>query len=432
MSYVLWVKERAYYSRRVPEIVREFDSREYVRVALKTDSKSEAKQKAAIMNQEVENYWKDLVQNRQQHENSRFRKTARIAQQMGFAYKPMSQVIHLPILELLERVLILKDAPQKLAEAVLGSKEEPEVTLEQALEMFWNLTKDKIMGKSEFQIRKWKNPRRKAVEDFIALRGNKSFKDVCRDDTVAYRDWWLERVKSEKRDAETANKNLNYFKTFLDMVSGHLNINLNIDHLFKKLRLKERKKKTRFPFTSEQIVSILSSPKLDNMHPEAKWFLHIMAETGARPSEIVGLTNENIVLNEAIPYIDIKEPEGGELKTDYSPRKIPVVGYALEAFRQLPEGFSHYRNKSDIITTAINKFLRENKLISGKGYTCYSLRHSFQDRLLKANAPDRVQTDLMGHKFKDRMDYGLGADMEQRFEFMEKVCLKQRSLTELN
>ena len=110
MSYLLWIKDRAYYSRRVPEIVREFDSRRYVKTALGTDSKSEAKRKAAIINVEIEEYWKGLIQNRQQHDNNRFQKTIRVAQQMGFAYKPMSQVIQLPILELLERVLVLKDA----------------------------------------------------------------------------------------------------------------------------------------------------------------------------------------------------------------------------------------------------------------------------------------------------------------------------------
>lgn len=67
--------------------------------------------------------------------------------------------------------------------------------------------------------------------------------------------------------------------------------------------------------------------------------------------------------------------------------------------------------------------LRENKLLPSENHTLYSLRYSFQDRLLAANAPDRVQTDLMGHKFQ-REDYGNGASMEQKLEYLEKIKLK--------
>lgn len=426
MSYVLWIKGRAYYSRRTPEIVRQFDSREYIRIALKTDSKEQAKRKAVLLNETVEDYWKELLHNRQQHENAHFKNTIRIARQMGFTYKPMPQVIQLPINELLERVLALQSATPKQVEAALGGKEESEITLLQALGMFWNLSKDKVMGKTEFQIRKWKNPRRKAVENFVALRGNKPVKHINRDDIIVFRDWWIDRIKDEKKNADTANKNLLHLKSVLETVSGHLKIDLDIEHLFRKVLLKVKRTKTRFPFTIEQINNILESPKLERTHKEIKWFLHIIAETGARPHEILGLSREHIRLNEPIPYIDIKEPEGSELKTEYSPRKIPLVGYALEGFRNLPDGFTRYRNKSDILTTAANKFLRTHKLVPDKGYTCYSFRHSFQDRLLKAKAPDRVQTDLMGHKF-DRPDYGLGADMETKLDYMNMICLKTRN-----
>lgn len=423
MSYVLWINGRAYYSRRTPEIVRQFDPREYIRIALRTDSKEQAKRKAVMLNETVEEYWKELLQNNQQHENARFRKTILIARQMGFTYRPMSQVVQLPINELLERVMALQTASPNQVEAALGGKDEPEVTLLHALDMFWNLSKDKIMGKSEFQIRKWKNPRRKAIENFIALRGNKAIKHINRDDIIEFRDWWIDRIKEEKKNADTANKNLLHLKSVLETVCGHLKIILDVDHLFRKVLLKVKRTKTRFPFTLEQINNILKSPKLERTHKEIKWFLHIIAETGARPHEILALSKENIKLHEAIPYIDIREPDGGELKTEYSPRKIPLVGYALEGFRNLPDGFIRYRDKSDILTTATNKFLRVHKLVPPKGYTCYSFRHSFQDRLLKAKTPDRIQTDLMGHKF-DRPDYGLGADMETKLDYMNMVCIK--------
>jgi len=46
-------------------------------------------------------------------------------------------------------------------------------------------------------------------------------------------------------------------------------------------------------------------------------------------------------------------------------------------------------------------------------HTIYSLRHSFQDRLLPVNTPDRIQADLMGHKF-NRPQYGEGATLAHK------------------
>lgn len=56
-------------------------------------------------------------------------------------------------------------------------------------------------------------------------------------------------------------------------------------------------------------------------------------------------------------------------------------------------------------------------------HSSYSLRHIFQDRILSVNCPDRIQADLMGHKF-NRPVYGAGATLAHKLEWMEKVKLK--------
>lgn len=130
-----------------------------------------------------------------------------------------------------------------------------------------------------------------------------------------------------------------------------------------------------------------------------------MAETGAGISELVGLLPEEIVLDADIPYIDIKPRKKKGLKTKYRARKIPLVGYALEAFKACPKGFTDYSGRPDSLSTTLGKFLSENDRFPTTRHSVYSLRHSFQDRLLDANTPDRVQADLMGHKFS-REAYG--------------------------
>jgi hypothetical protein len=62
-------------------------------------------------------------------------------------------------------------------------------------------------------------------------------------------------------------------------------------------------------------------------------------------------------------------------------------------------------------------------MLPSENHTAYSLRHSFQDRLTAVDASDRVQADLMGHKF-NRETYGKGASLEKKFEWLQKICLK--------
>ncbi|MCX5495752.1 hypothetical protein OSH11_13645 [Kaistia dalseonensis] len=49
-----------------------------------------------------------------------------------------------------------------------------------------------------------------------------------------------------------------------------------------------------------------------------------------------------------------------------------------------------------------------------------SIRHSFQDRLTAADMPDRLQADLMGHKF-NRPRYGEGPTLEHKLEWLKRV-----------
>src|SRR5690606_6953731 len=223
------------------------------RVSLKTDSKAIALQKAIVFNEQVEAYWQDLINNRSHHDNTKFGKTVRIARQLGFAYQPMSAVANLPILELVERVLALKDASPGQVEAVLGGRPEPTITVKQALEKYCGYTKDKIVNKSPDYVRKWKNPRIRAVENFIKAVCNKDIKDITREDIVAFKDWWLLRIEHDDMNPTTANKDFIHLKVIVETLSDNMKLGLDIRHLFKKIKIQTRYKQTRLPLTTEQI-----------------------------------------------------------------------------------------------------------------------------------------------------------------------------------
>ena len=116
-------------------------------------------------------------------------------------------------------------------------------------------------------------------------------------------------------------------------------------------------------------------------------------------------------------------PEGRRLKTDDSEREIPLVGVALAAMRLHPKGFPRYRDKSSGLSATLNKYLTENGLRPTTDHSVYSLRHSFKDRLIGAEAPDSLIDSLMGHKtYKPK--YGKGPSLELKLKFMERIAFR--------
>lgn len=56
-------------------------------------------------------------------------------------------------------------------------------------------------------------------------------------------------------------------------------------------------------------------------------------------------------------------------------------------------------------------------------HSAYSLCHSFQDRVLAVEVPDRVQVELMGHKF-NRPKYSNDTSLSQKPDWLNKIKLK--------
>ena len=168
---------------------------------------------------------------------------------------------------------------------------------------------------------------------------------------------------------------------------------------------------------------LLNAENLKGLNEQARNCLYASAETGAGLNELTGLLPEDILLDDEIPHIWIRPRKGRSLKTKFRERKIPLIGFALEAFKACPNGFTQYRDRPDALSGCLSKYLLENKLLPSDQHTVYSLRHSFQDRLLAVNAPDRVQADLMGHKFQ-RPAYGDGATLLQKLHWLQRIKLE--------
>jgi integrase len=407
MNYLLHIKGNYYYLRRVPTYLKAYDPRQEIRVSLFTDSRKEAARLAALKNEEVEAYWKQLITEKRTHCPQTFKtihRQSRLARFTGgFSLPTLPAAIpdqHKP------------DAPAP-------------VSIEEGLELFWGFARNKTMNKTPNQLRKWRNPRRTAIRNLINCIGNKPMQDVTRGDVLKFRDWWIDRIQEEGLGANAANKNFIQTKVIFETVSDNLGLNLDIKGLFQKLILEENDENRRLPLESEYIRNVLLNPdNLKGLRDQEKYVLYAIAETGAGISEHLSLLPEDIHLDCDVPHIEIKPRHKSSLKTRYRKRIIPLVGYALEAFKACPQGFTDYRDRPDRLSGVLNRYLRENNLLPTENHSVYSLRHSFQDRLLAVNTPDRIQADLMGHKFH-RPRYGDGATLSHKLEWMKKIELKQ-------
>lgn len=402
------------YNRHIPAFIKEYDKRNKIQVSLNTKCEITAIKQAIGLNDNVEAYWKSLLQYKTKHSTERFKALVKVSKQFGFTYKSHMQLPLLELRELISRIIYAEQnkADDLVTDAVFGKEEPIDLMLSEALIRFWDYSKPKLINKNADQQRKWRNPRIKAVNNFIKQVGDKPINNITNLDMIKLRDWWLKRMEKEDIKADTINKDFTHLKGVIETVSTHEQISIEIEKIFKKVQIKETNQGTRTAYSSEFIRNeILNSGKLDEMEDQAKCILHICIETGARPIEIVNLIEDDIHLNAQVPYIYIKPRKGYSLKTQESERKIPLIGNSLNAFKAYPKGFDKYKGKSDKLTSYINKYLARRSLRPTRKHSLYSFRHSFQNRLNELELPDRIQCQLMGHKFK-RPKYGDGASLE--------------------
>jgi site-specific recombinase XerD len=412
-----------YLVRHVPVDYRAVEPRKEVWVPLKTDSETLAQQKAARIWDKTVAGWEAKKAGDTSDAERAFTAAQDLAKARGFRWLTADGVAKLPRDELLDRVETVAKANgapnSKEAAAVLGGAKEPAITVNRALALYWELAADTTRGMSEDQVRRWRNPRIKAIGNFVKIAGNKVLAEITRDDMLKFHAWWSKRLIGEGLSPNSANKDIGYFESTLRTVVEKRQLGFMLP--FGKLTFKEDDEKTRPPFSEKWIKGKLLSPgALDGLNPEARGVIYAMVNTGARPSEIVGLLPHHIHLDAKVPHIEVKA-EGKKTKNKQSRRVIPLVGISLKAFREFPEGFPSYRFK-DRISDTVNKFLRENGLLESEEHTLYGLRHSFEDRLLRAGVDERIRRDLMGHSLGGRQRYGQGATLEHARKLLKAVA----------
>jgi integrase len=419
--------EHYYIRRKVPARFAPVEPRKIIQLCLFTDSPKIAAKKAGEVWSELVEGWECKLEGNDAEADARFESAMKLAQRRGYRFHQVEQVAKLPIAELGKRLDAVKGKTGKIdkleAEALVGLAPVPKLNVRQAFDEFYKVGADKIIGKSEDQIRRHKAPRKKATNNFIAAVGNKALAEVSQEDMFTFRSWLIQKVAAKEIQAASVNKDLTYLKAMWATVARAKQIKLNYGNEGLTITDTTKKKNTRPPFSDSWIkTKLLAKGALDGLNTEARLILLGMVNTGYRPSEGAGLIADTIRLDTDVPHIIIRPEDHRTLKNANSERIIPLTGISLEAFKEAKNGFPRYASNNASLSATVNKFLRENGLLENDETSMYSLRHSFEDRLLVAGIDERIRCDLMGHGLK-RERYGRGGDLDHIHKLLIPIAL---------
>ena len=415
--------------RRVPAEFAPFDRRNPVRVTtgirVADDPRGvRAGEVVQRLDTDLVRYWKDVRSGKDANAEARYQQACTRARILGFAYAPATDAaVQLPVDDVLKRfeTLILRGSAAKPADvsAVLGGEEPPEVMTATMLDDYEDCMRAGLASKSDRQRQKWRIAKERALRVFLEVVGDVPLASLSRTDALRLLSHWQDRVVACEVEIATANKSIGHVSSMFRTINESRQ--LNAPAIFERLRISGEKQGQRLAFAPDFVQNrILEDGVFDDINPEARRVVYLVAETGLRLSEATGLTREAIHLDAPVPYVCVMA-DGRELKTDQSHREIPLVGVALKAMREQPDGFPRYRDKADSLSALVNKAMDLRGLRPEPGQSLYSLRHTFEDRLTAVDAPDKIIACLMGHKWS-RPRYGVGPSLEHKRDWLNRIA----------
>ncbi len=416
-----------HYKRRVPKRAASIDHRGTVR--LSTEQREHDLDKAIIVrdriNQANMEFWSTASIDRGAA-LSAYEVNVKRALALGFQYVPAKDLANGALADLAGRLAALERSglyhSEAATAAVLGGGEVAgaALPLSQVLKQHELHNSDQLRTKSKDQLRKWRNPKKRALRNVGMVLGNQDIDlfSITRTQALEFRQWWMDRMQSGEVKTQTANKELSNLVALFN--SAIKRLQLDVKNPFAELSFEESGGTDRLAYDKSYVQNeILAPGRLKKLNFEARSILFLVAALGIRPSEACALTQSRIKLDAVTPHIVIA-PDGRQLKSGNAVRTIPIHGLALAVLTSNPNGFPKYFDRPDSFSAAANKALGVAKLRPSPKHSVYSLRHTFQDLLTNAQVPPRVDHDLFGHAL-NREKYGAGASLQLKLEWLKKV-----------
>ncbi len=243
--------------------------------------------------------------------------------------------------------------------------------------------------------------------------------DITRADANTFRDYLLNRMAPN-----SVVRTVGVIKAAMNHVI--IENDLEQRNVFQGIKIKGAgaSKDDRLPMSDEHLEMLL--PEYQGT-PTAYGLFLMLTDTGARLSEIVGLEQQDVDLDQGKLHIRPNTVRG--LKTKTSERTLPLSPRAAECLRGHTVGLSdsaplfpkYARPRgSDAASAMLMKRLRTQ--ISDKKITMHSLRHRMKDKLRNTGCPEAISLAILGHSTNTvAANYGSGYALEVMREHMEKV-----------
>lgn len=257
----------------------------------------------------------------------------------------------------------------------------------------------------------------------VDLIGDIPIKAVTRADAKKYRD---HRLVSGVAPS-TVKREINVLRAVFTKAIRELS--LGIPNEFSGLEIKQSNRNTRdrIPYTKDEIQLLITEAlRLDD---EQRRIVLVLALTGARLAEIVGLRKTDF--DPKNKSIHIREHSTRSVKTDPSNRVVPLLPLAYEALsKQLNEArgaylFPSYSSangtNADSASATLNKWAK--KYVGGKTMHCF--RHALRDLLRAVMCPESVAKEIGGWSSTHDVSvhYGQGYPFKLKLEWLKKAYL---------
>ena len=417
-----------HFRKRVPRRYASVEPIPIMQLSLHTDSLEIAKRKAPQVWAEMIEAWEAKLDGDSKEGEARLTAARNLAQRRGFRFLHVRDVAKLPLEQIVQRMDMIPDSPSKadlpIIEVALGTPAKSAIKVSEAFDEFYEISADLIHGKSEDQIRRHKNPRQKATRNFIEAVSDMALSQITDEDMSKFRKWLMARVTRGEVTADTANKDMTYLRSMWKAVAKSKGFKMKYESEGLLLKSPPKAKTDgRKPFSEKWIkTKILAPGALGGLNTDARLILLAMINTGARPGEIAGLMPDEILLDGDVPMVLIRPNAQRTIKNASSERYIPLTGVSLEAMKEAKSGFPKYASNSATLSATVNKFMRENGLMETPDHVAYSLRHSFEDRMLRAGIDERIRKDLLGHQIS-RERYGDGGGVKHVHDLLKPIAL---------
>ena len=268
----------------------------------------------------------------------------------------------------------------------------------------------------------------RAFASLLAVTGDKEIASFSRKDARAYLDASLLTGKTA-----TVRRNINVLTA---VFAAYIRENdLAVTNPFNKLPIAREGHDSikRLPFNTAELATLEAACRGRDDAP--RWILAMLAGTGARLAEVVGLALSDLVLDAPFPHVMLQvHPwrgiKGANGLRGVKDRMVPLVGAALWAAQRVKEhatkdqqfAFPRYATAKDCKTNGasatLNKWMRSLPL----PHTCHELRHTVKDLLRAVQCPQDISESLLGHGTRSVADgYGLGYDLKVKTEWLTKA-----------